>query len=188
MGTATSTAFGYVVAMETLFEKFVEATVLRATGLLPPNINASARSQVSTIFAQPQNGGRRPYYTRPDNVVSLDAKPAIIIDAKYKRFADAETGGSGRPSNADIYQMFAAMAAQECRLAVLVYPSIRDLEGPIPIWKTRIGGEEAFVAATAIQISDLRTAEDVRSVDKRLAAALQLLLYKAYGPTIHVAA
>lgn len=185
IGTAASTAFGYVVGMEKLFEKFVEATVQRASSLLSPQFEASSRAQVSARFALPETAGRRAYFTKPDNIISVRGRTGIIVDAKYKRFHDVESGSVGRPSNADIYQMFASMAAQDCQLALLLYPSSGGLEGEMPIWKTAIGSKLAYVAAAAIPIDDLHTSKDLAKVDKQLAEILKMLLYKANG-THHV--
>ncbi len=169
IGPAASTAFGYVVGMEKLFEKFVESSLRQAVKLLPLSLEASARSQARTLFAQPETPGRKAYFTTPDNVVDVGGRPTIIVDAKYKRFADAETGDARRPSNADVYQMFASMAAQGCRVALLIYPSSVDLAGPPPTWRMKVGKEDAFVVAAGIPISDLRTSADLNSVDLALA-------------------
>lgn len=188
IGTAASTAFGYVVGMEALFEKFVEATVRRASSLLSPEFVATSRAQVSAQFALPETAGRRAYFTKPDNIISVKGRTGIIVDAKYKRFLDAETGGAGRPSNADVYQMFASMAAQDCQLALLLYPSNGGLEGEMPIWRTAIGSKKAYVAATAIQVADLDSQNDLAKIDERLAETLKTLLYKVHGPSHALAA
>ena len=169
IGSAASTAFGYVVGMEKVFEKFVESSLRQTVKLLPRSLNASSRSQARAVFAHAQTPGRRAYFTTPDNVIDLNGRPKIIVDAKYKRFGDAETGDTGRPSNADVYQMFASMAAQGCRVALLLYPSSMDLSGPPPTWRMTVGREDAFVVAVGIPISELRTAKDLDKVDKALA-------------------
>lgn len=176
IGSAANTAFGYVVGMEKLFEKFVESSLRQAVKLLPSSLGASPRSQARTLFAQPLTPRRKAYFTTPDNVVDVQGRPTIIVDAKYKRFADAETGDAGRPSNADVYQMFASMAAHGCRAALLIYPSSDALKGTPPIWRMKVGMEGAFVMAAGLPISTLRTRTDLDQVDQALAQHCKNLL------------
>lgn len=190
ISSAVSTAFGYIVAMEKLFENFVENTLKYAVDLLPPSLNATSRGQVRTVFAEPRTLGRRAYYTQPDNVIDVQARPTVIVDAKYKRFADAETGDAGRPSNSDVYQMFASMAAQGCRVALLIYPTMTDLKEPSPTWHMKIGSEDAFVAAAGLPMSELRRLGDLGLQDKLLAqhcANLIALAHQKTESTLNVA-
>lgn len=176
MGAAASTAFGYLVGMERLFEKFVEKTVAYAAAQMPLHLAARVEPQAAARFAIALTAGRRSYVTKPDNILCLNGRPTLLIDAKYKRFRDAEAISAGRPSNSDIYQMFAAMAAHHCRAALLVYPTDQDLEGEPPVWETSIDGSPAYVSAIGLRLTDIRTASDFAEIDAGLAVLMLNLL------------
>jgi 5-methylcytosine-specific restriction enzyme subunit McrC len=76
-----------------------------------------ASMQESHAFTRPDGG--RPAEVRPDVTLRRDGRPALVVDAKWKRPA-------GAPSTPDFYQMLAYCAALGVGRAVLVYPGRRD--------------------------------------------------------------
>src|SRR5205085_10717831 len=60
--------------------------------------------------------GRPPVEMRPDVTLHHDGRPAVVVDAKWKR----------SPATDDLYQMLAYCAGLGVGRAVLVYPGRRD--------------------------------------------------------------
>lgn len=174
-GNGSGDGYGYVLDMSRVFERFVAATLSRAVDLLSSDL--SVVEQLTSQFASPVTPHARAYYTRPDNVVRLGAVPVALVDAKYKRLADADEGVKTRPHNADLYQLFASSVAQKVRLGVLVYPA--DTAGasvPIESWHVDTTFGQTSLAAVAIDLSGLHTRADLHAVDSRFADALATIL------------
>jgi 5-methylcytosine-specific restriction enzyme subunit McrC len=162
------TSVGYVLDMAKVFEGFVEAS-LRAR-LRQPFI---PRAQVSNRYAIALNGDRN-YYTRPDNVVYQYGTPVLLVDAKYKRLADAEEQRTKKPSNADVYQMAASLLAHQCERGLLVYPRLEGdallSDGQLRAWQ--VEGSTKVVLAIALPIGNLGAAGAMESFDAALERAV----------------
>lgn len=177
-GASDVSGAGFVVGTERLYESFLEASLIRAADRV--GTEWSVIPQLREPFAYPAKSGRgRPYYSTPDNVVRHRGVAELIIDAKYKRFVDAEGGRAhDRPSNADLYQMVAACVAHQCKTALLVYPSqlqggtqddIASLWEPL-WWRVPLpGGGSVRVGAVAIPLSSLSETAGLESFDASLA-------------------
>lgn len=113
--------YAYVVNMVRTFERAVE----RAIATVGPQLHGTLRAvaQDSIRYATGEAGGARDYFTRADSVLYAEDTPMLVVDAKYKALEEAETTSTTRPSNADIYQLFATVVAHRCELGLLLYPS-----------------------------------------------------------------
>jgi 5-methylcytosine-specific restriction enzyme subunit McrC len=105
----------FLLDMERVFERYITTGVLQAFAKGPYDVAV----QRSLVANQPCAG--QPDLTmKPDLVISLDGKPVLVVDAKWK---DLE----GSPLvTADLYQMLAYCTALGVRRAVLVYPGRRQ--------------------------------------------------------------
>jgi hypothetical protein len=162
--------YGFVLAMEHLFERFLEVTLGRALRDWLPQLEL--KTQDSRPFAYPVDGGRK-YFTRPDDVIYSGDEPIVVVDAKYKRLASKGELALRKPRNADVYQILAAMTAHGCRRGVLIFPKVSasaDLgDDQLRWWRVPTFGEEVQVAAIAIDLMELRSRSDIRRLDRRLA-------------------
>lgn len=176
-GTSDVGGAGYVVGTERLYESFLEASLLLAAQHAGPEW--SVVPQLREPFAHPVVAGRgRPYFSTPDNVVRRRGVVELIIDAKYKRFAEATDGSAqDRPSNGDLYQMVAACVAHGCRRALLVYPSQLQGGGQEDLandwtprwWRVPLpGGGDARIGAVAIPLTWLNDPDGIELFDERL--------------------
>lgn len=171
--------YGYVLDMESLFERFIEKTLLHSVNLLGSDAYESV-PQDSKLYAEPITSSCKSYYTRPDNVIYRNEKPLLIVDAKYKRFGEADSGTPARPQNADIYQLFASLVAHKCDRGLLVYPRTvveRDIESEeILLWKVRGANNPVLFGATSIDISQLTSKAELKEMDEKLARTLRYIL------------
>lgn len=170
--------FSFVFNMERLFERFVERRLRGAVASLGGDF--SSRPQLSTPYAEPVDStSDRRFFSKPDNVVFRDERPFAIVDAKYKRLSDAQGLRDQKPVNGDIYELIAAMTAQQCSLGLLVYPKVRGDEiltdDRLKVWQVNAFGKKLIVGAIAVDISQLHQRDDLRVVDKALADALMSL-------------
>ncbi len=99
----------FLLDMERVFERYVTRGVLEAF----------AGEEGWTAAAQQTHAVAAGLEMRPDVTVHADGRPALVVDAKWKRPA-------GAPSPADLYQMLAYCSALGVGRAVLVYPGRRD--------------------------------------------------------------
>ena len=99
----------FLLDMERVFERHVTRGVLEAF----------AGEEGWTTAAQQTHEVAPGLEMRPDVTAHRDGRPALVVDAKWKRPA-------GAPSPADLYQMLAYCTALGVGRAVLVYPGRRD--------------------------------------------------------------
>ncbi len=162
--------YGYALDMEVIFEGFIESSLHRACQLTSIY---RADSQVSSRYAFSLSS-KANYFTRPDNVVYEGDVPRVLVDAKYKRLADAVMGSTKKPSNADVYQMVASLVSQQCDRGLLVYPKIAgDValeDGTLRWW--RIKGERYLIAAVALPLHDIGTVDGLRRFDENLSRTM----------------
>lgn len=176
-GNAQTTGADFVVGTERLFESFLE----RRLGVVAWNKDGwTVRPQHQTRFAF-STGNRRDYFSRPDNLLTTADGLGLVVDAKYKRFADSVDGATGRPSNSDIYQMVAACVAHKQSRALLIYPSAFGgasafANDPDPAqfsvewWATPLAPQkEVHVGATCVNVSVVRDSASLEAFDCLLA-------------------
>ena len=166
---------GFLVGTERLFESFVERSLAVAlAGHSDWRVSAQERSP----FAEPvgrDGRGRSTYYSKPDNVIRWRDVPALVVDAKYKKFRDETLEqASDRPSNRDLYQMTAACVAHNCARALLVYPRMSDQDlGPdwVPAWwRVEFGGLKLLIGAVTVPLQDVAMDRGLADFDQRLRA------------------
>jgi len=124
--------FTLLFDMDQVFERFVAAFV-----------QAEVIRHIDGAVARPQGkADRRPLFhdreaardvlhLKPDLLVSGGGK-TLVIDTKWKRLS-AQGKKATRPSNPDLYQLYAYLRRYDCQRAILLYPSVagferRDLE------------------------------------------------------------
>ncbi|MHB1638829.1 MAG: McrC family protein [Candidatus Dormibacteria bacterium] len=171
--------YGLVLGMERLFEDFVENSLAHAARLVPLNA-VEVRRQDSRLYALPTEEHLRRYFTRPDNVLYVQGKAALVVDAKYKRLADAEETSLRKPTNSDMYQLVASLTAHDCSHGLLVFPKIvgdADLsDGQVRTWHVEAFGKTLTLSAAALDLACLQGAEDLRHLDRRLAKVVTGLI------------
>jgi 5-methylcytosine-specific restriction enzyme subunit McrC len=166
-----TSGYGYLVNMERLYERFIEASLKHAVPLV--GADHSVTSQETRRYAEAQTAAVRSYYTRPDNVIYFDGKPLLLVDAKYKRLEDADEGVLKRPNNGDVYQLFASMAAHRARRGLLIYPTVGagSSADTMQVWKVPLGSE-AYIGAVTVDLSDLISRAELHEFDVRLATTV----------------
>lgn len=142
--------YAYVVNMIRTFERAVERAVATVAAQLDGTLRAVA--QDSTLYATGQVGGARDYYTRADSVLYAGQSPVLVLDAKYKALEEAEATSTTRPSNADVYQLFATAVAHRCELGLLLYPSTASWgagERGMRRWNVQLDKDKSVTLAAA---------------------------------------
>lgn len=173
---------GLCVDMERLFEAFVERSIAAALPLMPTR-DVRVVPQDVKQFAQPLATTDRPYFTRPDNVIYAGKRPMLLVDAKYKRFSEAdETGAGDRPVNSDLYQMAASLVSHGCRRGLLLYPRMvgTGAEDAATRWWsiTLPTTGDLLVGAVSLDLNGLSRRGGVVALDGTLASVLQSALEK----------
>ena len=175
------TGFGFVLGMERLFERFVQESLRACLPLL--ECDASVVPQDAQAYAYPEPPGKQRYFSRPDNVLYIGTTAALIVDAKYKRFTDAEGLSTSKPTNADIYELVAAMTAHKCDRGLLVYPRLADdlvlADGRMQTWTIASFGSPLRASAVAVNMSALSGERGIADLDSYLAGAVDVCLSDA---------
>lgn len=175
-GKSSGPAGGFAVGTEKLFELVIQNSLSAASR----GQTWTVRAQVSEPFADPisPNPGAR-YNSKPDNLV-LTPTTRLIIDAKYKRFEDADeaTASQGsRPTNADLYQMAAAAVAHHTKRALLVYPrmvaSDHSADSAIRWWSVDGWTSDLRIGVCTVDLRALGGPQGIASLDRRLAAIVE---------------
>lgn len=168
-GAPSRAGGGFAIGTEKLFELVVEHSLAIVAQDRPWTVSA----QVSEPFAQPvaPNTGT-PFHSKPDNLIQAPGR-RIVIDAKYKRFEDAnEEVRPSRPTNADLYQMAAAAVAHKCDRALLVYPRLTATDAdPAIRWWTISGWTTSTlrVGVATVDLAAIGGPGGIRTLDRRLA-------------------
>lgn len=167
--------YGYALNMEKLFEGFVERTLAAAVEILGDE-DFHVEPQDTRLYAEAFGHEGKSYYTRPDVVVYQGGTPTLLVDAKYKKFSDAEQGDNRRPENSDVYQMFASLISHECDRGLLVYPRMLADGDPgnakIKMWKVSVSGKPLLIGAVAVDISNLSSKSALENFDSKIAALI----------------
>ncbi len=175
----SSSTYGYILNTEVLYEKFIEETLKFAVRLLGGEYYVSP--QDSKLYAEAITDKDRSYYTRPDNVIYHGESPMLLIDAKYKKFTDSETGNSKRPQNSDVYQLVASLVSYGCRVGILLYPGMgvsTDVGGKSPFHMWKVGSADSLrvVIGVSIDMSCMRDRNEIIHLDRKLSKLVVLLL------------
>jgi 5-methylcytosine-specific restriction endonuclease McrBC regulatory subunit McrC len=163
---------GFLIGTERLFESFIERSLANA---FARDDEWQVVAQVRSRFAEPVGGppGRSAYFSKPDNVLRRRGVPALLVDAKYKRFGDsAEQSAPNRPTHGDLYQMAAACMAHDCPRALLVYPAMSDhglgQDWEPQWWRIRVGDSERRIGAVPVPLHSLAGDDGPVEFDRRL--------------------
>jgi 5-methylcytosine-specific restriction enzyme subunit McrC len=119
----------FLLAMDRVFESYVTGGIVRAF----------AESKRYTVAVQPPYLANRPapgqpdIHLRPDATIDRDGRPAVVLDAKWKRRAGCPV------VTEDVYQVLAYATALGARRAVLIYPGRRDRLWRYPLANSAIG-------------------------------------------------
>lgn len=178
--TGRWSGYGYVLNMERLFEAFVEKSLMQAVRRLEGEEAYIIKPQETRLYAQAIEHSGKSYFTRPDNVLYQGDKAVLVVDAKYKRLADAEEGTTLKPRNTDIYQLFASLSSHACGRGLLVYPRIladEELgEDRVRFWHVPAGGHSLLLAAVALDVSNLSSSAALQQFDEKLAEVIRRVL------------
>jgi 5-methylcytosine-specific restriction enzyme subunit McrC len=163
--------YGLVIDLAPLWEGFVHAALRDACARLPDG-PWEVWPQHSQRFAEALTDDTRSYWTRPDDVVVRGGSPVVLVDAKYKVLADAETGSSKRPINGDVYQLACSLVAHGCTRGLLVYPKVMgevDLgDGRIRQWRVTLGDRALLLGAVALDLRELSSTSALVRFDECL--------------------
>jgi 5-methylcytosine-specific restriction enzyme subunit McrC len=119
----------FLLDMDRVFEQYVTGGIVRAF----------AGSNRYAVAVQPPYLANRPVrgqpdiHLRPDITIDRNGRPAVVVDAKWKRRAGCPV------VTEDVYQVIAYATALGARRAVLVYPGRRDRLWRYPLAKAAIG-------------------------------------------------
>lgn len=117
--------FTLLFDMDKVFERFIAAFV-----------QAEVIPKIDGAVARPQGqGDRRPLFhdphakrgvlnLKPDLLVERAGK-TLVLDTKWKRLSEAK---AARPSDPDLYQLYAYLHRYDCERATLLYPARAKLD------------------------------------------------------------
>lgn len=155
--------YGYIVATEVIFEKFVER-ILKSLHTLREYLTSQA--QVSLPFAASSDGKMPTYYTVPDNRMLNSGKTELLIDAKYKD--NFKTGMRKKPVNSDVYQLFSSLVAHGCTKGILLSPCDIDEKEGARYWNIDNNGKNYVICSLCINLRDISTKKAVDDLRVRL--------------------
>jgi len=149
-------AAGFVVDMAKVFEDFV-GTALREALASHPGI---VETQYKTRMDEDATGVP-PVTLIPDVVLTLDGRPLMVADAKYKA-----ASGTGDYPNADKYQMLAYCTALGLKRAWLVYAQggqpvtrrVRNSEVEITEWPLDLAKPPREILASVSELAHATSA------------------------------
>ncbi|MEV1329202.1 restriction endonuclease [Micromonospora costi] len=119
-GTGTHAIAAFVVNMEKVFEAFIGTALREALSAYPGNTETPGKDTLDEGQA---------IRIEPDVLHIINGRPAAVFDAKYKI-----EPGAGKPTNPDVYQMFAYCAALDLRIGWIIYAEGSE---PPTTWRVR---------------------------------------------------
>ena len=174
--------FSLLFDMDQVFERYIAAFL--ATHVIPRVAGASlfpqAKGHRFSLYRD-RDGAACEDVLRlaPDLLFTLDGpggRRTLIIDTKWKRLSDKR---AARPSNADLYQLYAYMNRYDCDRAFLLYPhtdgvSARDLDALSRYAGTRVG-------TVGVRFVDLRHRLWTSSGRTTMAGQLEAIVREGFG-------
>lgn len=166
--------YGYLLNMERLFEGFIEHSLIKTKPFWENKgfTNITFHPQHSKLFATTLNEDQSNYFSIPDNLICNNNKPLILVDAKYKSLVDSEDNKKKRPLISDVYQLFSALVAHDCKVGLLIYPKIADNNiknlDEIKLWEINNQTGKVIIGALSVDISLLNSADSLRMFDENL--------------------
>ncbi|MCB9797536.1 MAG: hypothetical protein H6741_33010 [Alphaproteobacteria bacterium] len=116
--------FALLFDMDKVFEGYVAEFLQRyvVPGISGLQLFPQARKHREYLFLpSEQEDGRKALQLAPDLLFRYPGRPDLIIDTKWKRLAP---GRGSRPSNSDLYQLYAYLHRYGCKQAYLLYPRV----------------------------------------------------------------
>lgn len=169
-GSGVVAGYGLILGMDKVFEKFVETSLHVALRPWKSERQIRVQAQATELYARAVSDKTRSYYSRPDNVITRETTPVLLVDAKYKTLSEADGGTPKRPSNSDVYQMAAALVAHGCDRGLLVYPKVetdrRFDDGKMLAW--RVPNPTLHIMAGALDLHSVRSLPDLATCDQAL--------------------
>ena len=176
---AEDVGYAYVVDMVLTFERTVERALAASAPLFDEHTLSVSR-QDQALLARALQSGDRDYAAVPDAVVYEGGAPVVIVDAKYKSLESARGAASGRPSNADFYQILGAAIAHRATLALLVYPSTSDSASgadAMSLWRIEVGPETTItIGSGSIDVVGLSPGTTSTAMHQQMKGLLEELL------------
>lgn len=118
-----TTAFAFLLNMDTLFERFVER--LLRTALVADAVSLRFQRPSGSVIRHA--GGAAYINQRPDTLLRAQAGgPAVAIDAKYKRYSNRRIDPGDIAQTFLYAQAFGPRPESGCPNALIVYPSETD--------------------------------------------------------------
>jgi 5-methylcytosine-specific restriction enzyme subunit McrC len=117
--------FSLLFEMNVLFEEFVGRVLKRS--LCGPELRVTLQGPRKFALSE-INGNVSSFVTKPDIVVHRYAKPAMIIDTKWKGLRRAIDDPKQGVSQADLYQMISYGQIYGIERLMLLYPHHRELD------------------------------------------------------------
>lgn len=149
-------AAGFVVDMAKVFEDFVGTALREALASHPGVVTTQYKTRLDEALP-----GISPVTLIPDVVLTLDGRPLMVADAKYKAASP-----DGQYPNADKYQMLAYCTALGLKRAWLVYAQggepltrrVRNSEVEIVEWPLDLSLAPSEILARVTQLAKATTA------------------------------
>jgi 5-methylcytosine-specific restriction enzyme subunit McrC len=177
VGGGVNDGYSLIFNMERVFERFIEVLLRRSLRQFAEGA-FSTESQVWSPYATPSDPQGRQLYCRPDNVVTRQASPVLLVDAKYKMLEEIVGLGDLKqrtPQGPDVYELIVGMVARKCSAGLLVYPKIASPsggEGRLRSWYVDVFGKRLHVATLPVDLLSLNAPSAFSRIETRLANAV----------------
>ncbi len=171
--------FSLLFDMEQVFERYIAAFL--ATEVMPRIKDATLHPQAKGKRAHLyEHEGEKVLHMAPDlllihEVVGL--KRTLIVDTKWKRLSEKD---GGRPSRADLYQLYAYLHRFDCDRAYLLYPKVAGIS---PRVLRAFGRADAHVGTVGVRFVDLNRRLWTREGKDALAKELEEIVRDGLLPT-----
>jgi len=116
--------FSLLFNMEQIFERFIAAIVKSSVA---PQIGATPHSQGEgerRYLFRDRSTGKEVLRLKPDLLIEHGDK-RLVVDTKWKAFPK---GKPARPTNDDLYQLYAYLRAHDCQRVYLLYPQVEGVK------------------------------------------------------------
>jgi 5-methylcytosine-specific restriction enzyme subunit McrC len=173
VGGGFSNGYSLIFNMERMFEQFVEVLLHRSVSRIDEE-PFSTKSQVTTLYGVPTISGAHKLYCRPDNVVFVGDRPALLVDAKYKlieELVDDSESRHRRPKGADVYALIVGMVAQGCSHGLLIYPMLathNDNGDRLRTWVVMAFEQRLHITACPIDLLSLTSPSSFLEMENKI--------------------
>lgn len=160
--------FSLLFDMEQVFERFIAAFLASQVmhRFVDVNLFSQAKGNRHSLYL---DGQEKVLRMAPDLLFvheSAGSKKTLIVDTKWKRLTEDV---SGRPSRADLYQLYAYLHRYDCQRAHLLYPKAEEVA---PRDLRACGRDNAHAGTVGVRFVDLNRKLWTREVKSALADEL----------------